>query len=343
MISLQHISKTFQSKTNSVHALHDVTLKINEGKIFGIIGFSGAGKSTLVRCINLLERPTEGTVTVDGQDLTALSSKELRQARQKIGMIFQHFNLMRSRTVYQNIAFPLKKTKLSKSEQEKKILSLLELVGLADKKDSYPSQLSGGQKQRVAIARALANDPKVLLCDEATSALDPQTTQSILALLKKVNQELGITIVLITHEMAVVKSICDRVAIMELGKIVEEGSAEDIFVHPQQPLTQSFINTADNMDKIFELIQNDNEITHIKDGEKLVRLTYIGDNTTESLISHLAETFHVTANIVYGNIDIIKGNSIGKLMVILHGEESDMVKALDYIKERNVELEVIKE
>ena len=252
MIQLKHVSKTFQSGASSVHAVQDVSLDIKEGEIFGIIGFSGAGKSTLVRCINLLEKPTQGTVTVDGVELTGLDEKKLRQMRLKIGMIFQHFNLLRSRTVYQNIAFPLKKSNLSQEQKNQKILSLLELVGLSDKKDAYPSQLSGGQKQRVAIARALANDPKVLLCDEATSALDPQTTKSILALLKKVNEELGITIVIITHEMAVVKDICDRVAIMELGHVVEEGTTEDVFVHPQKPVTKDFISTAGNVDKIYE-------------------------------------------------------------------------------------------
>lgn len=238
MIKLKQVSKTFDTKSGNVHAVKDVNLEIQDGEIFGIIGFSGAGKSTLVRCINLLERPTQGRVLIDEVDLMDLDEKKLREVRKKIGMIFQHFNLMRSRTVYQNIEFPLKKTKLTKNEREEKIASLLELVGLTDKRDAYPSQLSGGQKQRVAIARALANDPKVLLCDEATSALDPQTTQSILKLLKKVNEEMGITIVLITHEMAVVKDICDRVAIMEEGTVVEAGNTVDVFSHPQVRITR---------------------------------------------------------------------------------------------------------
>ncbi|MEF2783469.1 MAG: ATP-binding cassette domain-containing protein, partial [Clostridium sp.] len=224
MIRLEQVSKTFDSAAGNVHAVEDVSLTIHDKEIYGIIGFSGAGKSTLVRLINLLERPTKGSVIVNDKDLTKLKDKELREMRKRIGMIFQHFNLMRSRTVYQNIAFPLKGSSLSKEEIDKKIKRLLELVDLSDKINAYPSQLSGGQKQRVAIARALANDPNVLLCDEATSALDPQTTKSILRLLKKVNEELGITIVLITHEMAVIKEICDRVAVMELGHVVEEGS-----------------------------------------------------------------------------------------------------------------------
>ena len=343
MITLQNVTKTFQSGGREVHAVRDISLHIRQGEIFGIIGFSGAGKSTLVRCINLLERPTSGTVIVDGQDLTALNPRELRETRKKIGMIFQHFNLLRSRTVYQNVAFPLKKSNLSKQEKEQKILSLLKLVGLSDKRDAYPSQLSGGQKQRVAIARALANDPKVLLCDEATSALDPQTTKAILALLRRVNEELGITIVLITHEMAVVKEICDHVAIMEEGRVVEEGTAEDIFVNPAEPITRDFISTADNMDTIFELIEADSDTTHIEPGEKLVLLTYSSNNAMEPVISYLAEAFHVSANIIYGNINNLKGKTIGKLMVVFHGEPENMKQAMAYVQERNVKMEVIRE
>lgn len=343
MIKLEKVSKVFHSGGREVAAVQDVTLDIREGEIFGIIGFSGAGKSTLVRCINLLEKPTAGRVTVDGVELTGLDEKKLREVRRKIGMIFQHFNLLRSRTVYQNIAFPLRKSRLSKAEKDAKINSLLELVGLADKKDAYPSQLSGGQKQRVAIARALANDPKVLLCDEATSALDPQTTKSILSLLKKVNEELSITIVLITHEMAVVKDICDRVAIMELGRVMEQGTTEEIFVHPREQLTKDFISTASNMDKFLELVEQDNELTRLGPGDKLVLLTYSANNAGEPVISYLAEAFGVKANIIYGNIDILKGKTIGKLGVALSGAPAQMEKALAYIKEQKVEVEVVKE
>lgn len=342
MIQLEKVSKTFHAGADQVHAVIDVSLKIGAGEIFGIIGFSGAGKSTLVRCINLLERPTEGKVMIDGVDLMELPEIRLREERRKIGMIFQHFNLLRSRTVYQNIEFPLRKSKLSKKEKHEKILSLLELVGLTDKKDAYPSQLSGGQKQRVAIARALANDPKVLLCDEATSALDPQTTKSILNLLKKVNEELGITIVLITHEMAVVKDICDRVAIMELGRVVEEGETANVFSHPKENLTRDFMDTASNIHKIYELLDADHELTRVKDGEKLVLLTYSGGNAGESVISHLAEAYRIQSNIIFGNVDILKDKPIGKLVVVLSGEAEDMEKALQYIKDRSVELEVIR-
>ena len=268
--------------------------------------------------------------------------KKLREVRKKIGMIFQHFNLMRSRTVFQNIAFPLKKSGLSKAEKEKKIESLLELVGLSDKKDAYPSQLSGGQKQRVAIARALANDPKVLLCDEATSALDPQTTQSILKLLKQVNEKLGITIVLITHEMAVVKDICDRVAIMEQGRVVEEGDTVSVFSHPKEAMTKDFIDTASNLGKIHDLIAEGHSLTEIQPGEQMVLLTYSGSNAGQPLISALAEKFSVSANIIYGNIDYLKGKPLGKLVVTLSGEKEAMDQAIDYIRSLGVEMEVMK-
>lgn len=342
MIKVEHTNKTFSGKYGEVHALQDVSIHVEKGDIYGIIGFSGAGKSTLVRCINLLERPTEGRVIVDGEDLTAMDLKKLREVRKKIGMIFQHFNLMRSRTVFQNIAFPLKKSGLSKAEKEKKIESLLELVGLFDKKDAYPSQLSGGQKQRVAIARALANDPKVLLCDEATSALDPQTTQSILKLLKQVNETLGITIVLITHEMAVVKDICDRVAIMEQGRVVEEGDTVSVFSHPKEAMTKDFIDTASNLGKIHDLIAEGHSLTEIQPGEQMVLLTYSGSNAGQPLISALAEKFSVSANIIYGNIDYLKGKPLGKLVVTLSGEKEAMDQAIDYIRSLGVEMEVMK-
>ena len=343
MIKLEHICKTFDTAAGNVHAVRDVSLEIHDGEIFGIIGFSGAGKSTLVRCINLLERPDSGNVQIDGLELTTLTEKQLREVRTKIGMIFQHFNLMRSRTVYENIDFPLKKSGLSKTQRKEKIQSLLELVGLADKHDAYPSQLSGGQKQRVAIARALANDPKVLLCDEATSALDPQTTQSILKLLKKLNAELGLTIVLITHEMTVVKDICDRVAIMDGGYVVELGDTVDVFSKPKKALTKDFIDTATNIRKIYELIEENNELTRLRSGEKMVLLTYSGSNAGEPLISYLSKTYDVRTNIIYGNIDYLKGRPIGKLVVTFSGDPKRIEEALAYINSQGVEVEVIKE
>ena len=238
MIELVNVEKTYYSKAGDIHALHKTNLSIKAGEIFGIIGLSGAGKSTLVRCINMLERPTGGQVFVDGSELTSMTDAQLRKARQSIGMIFQHFNLLTSRTVYQNIAFPLEIQGMSKSEIDKRVRPLLELVQLEERADYYPSQLSGGQKQRVAIARALASNPKVLLCDEATSALDPQTTKSILELLKDINKKLNLTIVLITHQMEVVKAICDRVAVIENGDLIEEGPMVDVFTNPQHPTTK---------------------------------------------------------------------------------------------------------
>ena len=343
MIELNHISKVFETGGAQVHAVNDVSLTIDSGEIFGVIGFSGAGKSTLVRCINLLERPTSGTVTVDGREMTALSAAQLRQARKKIGMIFQHFNLMRSRTVAGNVAFPLKGSGLSREETEKKVRDLLDLVGIADKADAYPSQLSGGQKQRVAIARALATNPKVLLCDEATSALDPQTTKSILHLLKKLNETLGITIVMITHEMAVVKEICRRVAVMEHGHVVEEGDVFTIFANPKQTVTRNFIRTTSNLQKIDELIAEDDPIARLNPGELIVRLSYVQRNASEPLISSISRKFDINVNIIFANIEIIQDAPIGGTVAIISGERSRITEAIQYLIDRNVGVEVIKD
>jgi D-methionine transport system ATP-binding protein len=340
VIKLEHISKTFGNETNGVHAVRDVTLHIAPGEIFGIIGYSGAGKSTLVRCINLLERPTAGTVTVDGQELTRMPERELRQARKKISMIFQLFNLMPSRTVEQNVAFPLKGSGLSREETRRKVLELLELVGLPDKAEAYPSQLSGGQKQRVAIARALASDPKVLLCDEATSALDPQTTQSILRLIRDINRKTGITVVVITHEMAVVKEICHRVAVMDKGCVVEEGSVFEVFSNPQQPVTRSFIATTSNLGKIEELIAANDPIVAVKPGEIVARLNYGQSNVSEATISEVSRRFNVDVSIVFGNVEIIDGQPLGGLVAILSGER--ITEAVNYLSECNVMVEVLK-
>ena len=342
MIELVGVNKTFTTKDLKVEACKDVNLKIEDGDIFGIIGFSGAGKSTLVRCINLLERPTSGKVLIDGVDITQLKEAELRKIRKKIGMIFQHFNLMRSRTVYQNIAYPLKGSKLTKAQIDKKVKDLLELVGLSEKLNAYPSELSGGQKQRVAIARALANDPKVLLCDEATSALDPQTTSSILKLLKEVNQKLGITIVLITHEMAVIKEICNRVAVMELGKVVETGNILDIFSHPKAQMTIDFINSTNPITKIYELIDNGAEIVRLHKGQRLLKLTYGAEETKEALISQLSKKYDVVCNIVFGNVEVIQQAALGSLIVMLEGSEDAMRKAEAELKHYNIEVEVLK-
>ena len=345
MIALQHVSKVFagSDKTKQVHAVDDVSLTIQNGDIFGIIGFSGAGKSTLVRCINLLERPTSGSVEVDGQELTRMSAKELRQARKKIGMIFQHFNLMPSRTIFGNVAYPLRGSGLSKEEIREKVHSLLELVGIADKENAYPSQLSGGQKQRVAIARALANDPKILLCDEATSALDPQTTKAILSLLHHLNQTLGITIVVITHEMAVVKEICNRVAVMDHGKVVEEGSVFSVFATPKEPITRDFIKTTSNLQKIEELIADDSPVVALKPGERIVRLSYVERNPSEPLISLITQKFGITLNIIFADVEIVQNAPIGGTVAIFSGDSGQIDAALTYLKEKNVGVEVIRQ
>lgn len=344
MIYLKNICKTFiDDNKKEVHAVNDVSLTINDGDIFGIIGFSGAGKSTLVRCINLLERPTSGTVEVDGKDLTKLSEKELRESRKKIGMIFQHFNLFPSRTIFGNVAFPLQGSGLSKEEIAAKVRKLLELVGISEKENAYPSQLSGGQKQRVAIARALANDPDILLCDEATSALDPQTTKAILDLLKDLNKKLGITIVVITHEMAVVKEICNKVAVMEKGRVVEEGDVFSIFANPQEALTQNFIKTTSNLRKIEDLVYEGSPVVDLKPGELIVRLSYIEKNISEPLISAMTYKFNVILNIIFANIEIIQDAPIGGTVAIMSGKSEDIDAALDYLRDKNVGVEVIKD
>ena len=343
MITLQNISKTFIDGGKEVQAVKDVNLTIHDGDIFGIIVFSGAGKSTLVRCINLLERPTSGTVTVDDKEITALSAKELRKARKKIGMIFQHFNLMPSRTIFGNVAYPLKGSGLSKQEIADKVHNLLDLVGISEKENAYPSQLSGGQKQRVAIARALANDPKILLCDEATSALDPQTTKSILKLLQKVNETLGITIVVITHEMDVVKEICNRVAVMDHGNVVEEGEVFSIFATPQNKVTRDFIKTTSNLQKIEELVEAGSPVVALKPGELIVRLSYIEKNASEPLISAVTEKFGIILNIIFADVEIVQNAPIGGTVAIVSGDKDKVEQALTYLKEKNVGVEVIKD
>ena len=341
MIELNHISKDFGSGQLQVHAVRDVSLSIEKGEIFGIIGFSGAGKSTLVRCMNLLERPTEGAVTVGGDELTALSGKRLREKRKKIGMIFQHFNLFASRTVYGNVAYPLRGSGKSKKEIEEKVKSLLELVGLSDKAEAYPSQLSGGQKQRVAIARALANDPEVLLSDEATSALDPETTRSILRLLKEVNRTLGVTILVITHEMQVIKEICSQVYVMEGGRIVEQGDVFQVFAAPRQAVTRRFVDSTSHLSRIQELLDDPSHPIRLNPGDYLLRLNYLERSTSEALISSISRQFELDINILLGSIELIDGNPLGGLVVIAGGGHDKITAAADYLSKRNVLVEVI--
>ena len=342
IIELKNISKTFQTEDGNFTAVDDVSLSVKKGEIFGIIGYSGAGKSTLVRAINLLGRPTSGNVTVRGKDFLSLSAKELREERKKIGMIFQHFNLMKSRTVESNVAFPLKRSGLSKTEISGRVKELLKLVEIEGKSKDYPSQLSGGQKQRVAIARALANNPDILLCDEATSALDPTTTRSILALLKRLNKELGLTIVIITHQMEVIKEICDKVAVMENGKVVESGEVFDIFAKPQNEVTKRFIRSTSNLSKVEELIEEDSPVVHLEKDEKLVRFTYIKKNVSEPLISAISRLYEVTINIIFAEIEIVQDAPIGGTVAIVSGEAATIDRALKHIAALDVGVEVLK-
>ena len=320
MIKLEHISKTFGGPDSGVHAVRDVSLEIEDGEIFGIIGFSGAGKSTLVRCINLLERPTSGTVTVDGQELTSLSERELRQARKKISMIFQSFNLLMQRTCLKNVCFPMELSGVPKAQAEKKALELLDLVGLKEKASAYPAQLSGGQKQRVAIARALATDPKVLLCDEATSALDPTTTNSILALLKELNQKLGVTVVIITHQMSVIEEICTRVAILDGGEVAEEGRVEDIFAHPATDAARRLVYPGGVSAKQYPA------------GTRAVRVSFNGGTVYDPLIASLAIDCGVKVTILGADTRTIDGKAFGTMLLLLPDDPNEAAKALSYIR-----------
>ena len=339
MIELKKLNKVFTAGGSQVKAIDGVDLSVPEGAIYGVIGSSGAGKSTLIRCVNLLEKPTSGQVMVGGQDLTQLSEKKLREARRNIGMIFQHFNLLSSRTVYDNIALPLELAGASKKEIEAAVLPLLELTGLSDKRNNYPSQLSGGQKQRVAIARALASKPKVLLCDEATSALDPQTTRSILALLKDINRKLKITVLIITHEMDVVKSICDRVAIMSYGQLIEENDVEQFFLNPKTDLAREFVRSAINEKPIAEIEARFH--SEPSEGSRpVIRITFVGQGVVEPLITITARKFNTDFVILQADIETVNDKPMGFLMVEISGESDDVNLSLAYLRE-NVQVEVL--
>ncbi|MBC2852085.1 ATP-binding cassette domain-containing protein [Cetobacterium sp. 8H] len=339
MIQLRNIIKTYENKGQSIEALKELSFDFKKGEITGIIGYSGAGKSTLLRCINLLEVPSSGEVIIDGVTLNDLDSKELRETRKKIGMVFQHFNLMRSRTVAKNIAYPLKGSGLSKKEINERVDELLSLVGLEDKKDNYPSQLSGGQKQRVGIARALANKPNLILCDEATSALDPETTISILKLLKKINKDLGVTIVLITHQMEVIKEICDSVIVMEDGVVKEEGDIVDIFSRPKAPITKRFLSSIFNSNKIESYLEN----ILVREDEKIIKLAYVGTSTEEAYISRISRDYKVDASILFGNIEIIKETPIGNLIIKLKGDDKNIFDSIEYLNKNKIYPEVLKD
>ena len=342
MIQLSHIEKTYDSPSGPVKALKGIDLTIERGEIFGIIGLSGAGKSTLIRCINMLERPTAGKVIVDGQDMTAMSEKELRKARKNIGMIFQHFNLLSSATVYDNIAFPLRLSHTPEEEIKKKVLPLLDLVGLADKAHQYPSQLSGGQKQRVGIARALASEPKVLLCDEATSALDPQTTRSILELIQDINRKLSLTVVVITHEMQVIKDICDKVAVIENGVIAEQGTVLEVFTNPQKPITKDFISVLLSTELPAAFRGGEVSKTPLPGAYLLLRLTFIGESADDPVLAGMIRKFpEIEVTMLFGNLDQIKSTPFGRMIIGITGPEARIQEALQYLRQQDLKEEVI--
>lgn len=325
MIEIQHLCKTFSARSGSgeVTALEDINLTINDGEIFGIIGLSGAGKSTLVRCMNLLERPTSGSVIVDGKDLVTLSKKELLQIRRSIGMIFQGFNLLEQRTVLANVLFPFEIAGVSKTRSVPRARELLELVGLSDKEKAYPAMLSGGQKQRVAIARALATEPKYLLCDEATSALDPNTTRSILELLKKINRELGVTIVVITHEMKVIDSICDRVAVIDHSHIAEIGKVSDVFANPRSEIAKELI------------LPSSPVAVSTTDGTK-IRMIFNGESSNQPIVSGLILECQIPVNILFADTKEIDGKSYGHMVIQIPEDERMLEKVLTYLDAKNV-------
>jgi len=339
MIELRNIVKTFNTKNLNIHAVNDVSVTIEDGEIFGIVGYSGAGKSTLVRIINQLEKQTSGTLIINGEDISKLSNNQLRKKRQKIGMIFQHFNLLWSRTVFRNIELPLEIAGVDKETREKRVVELIKLVGLDGREDSYPSELSGGQKQRVGIARALANDPNILLCDEATSALDPETTESILDLLSKINDELGITIVLITHQMEVVQRICQRVAIMSDGYIVELGSVKDVFARPKHEVTKRFVQNIDSGKNIDRLQK---ELKALYPNGEIMRLTFMGGNSDKPIIAGAIKKTGLLVSILDSNINHTKLGVMGfTYLHIPNGDENKTNEFISYLVENDVKVEVV--
>ena len=341
MIKLNNITKIFTLPDKKLTALDNVSLHVPKGQICGVIGASGAGKSTLIRCVNLLERPTHGAVLIDDVDLTQLSEAELVKTRRQIGMIFQHFNLLTSRTVFENVALPLELENKSKAEIQEKTTALLALVGLSDKHNVYPANLSGGQKQRVAIARALASDPKVLLCDEATSALDPATTQSILKLLKEINRTLGITILLITHEMEVVKRICDQVAVIDKGRLIEQGTVSEIFSNPKTELAQEFISSTFHITLPEEYLENLSDTPKHAKSYPIIKFEFTGRPVDAPLLSQASKKFGVELSILTSQIDYAGGVKFGFTIAEVEGDEDAITQAKVYLMENNVRVEVL--
>lgn len=336
MIQIKDLNKTFHSGEKEVHALKNVNLTIEDGEIYGIIGYSGSGKSTLIRCINRLEEPDSGEVLVGDVDITKLSEKELRQRRKKIGIIFQHFNLLKNDTVYKNVARPLIYAGVDKAEVKKRVDKLLDIVGLSDKKKSFPSQLSGGQKQRVAIARALAEEPDILLCDEATSALDPDTTKQIIALLKKLNRELKLTMIVVTHQMEVIRDLCTKVAVLSKGEVVDAGKTLDVFARSENPVTIQFANGLFQTEEINNVIQHEKVQKLIEGGGKVYRLLFLGESTGDALISDVSRRFNVNSNIIFGNIVFFQDEPVGNLYVVIQGIDRDINAAVEYIEGKKV-------
>ncbi|WP_279084420.1 methionine ABC transporter ATP-binding protein [Gilliamella apis] len=336
MIKFENVSKQYERNGITTQALQNINLTIQKGDIYGIIGYSGAGKSTLVRLINFLEKPTQGNVIIQNQSLNQLSNSQLRQVRRKIGMIFQHFNLLESKTVYENIAIPLVLIKKDKQAIKQKVYELLEFVGLSDKAHSYPKELSGGQKQRIGIARALANDPDILLCDEATSALDPQTTQSILELIKKINDQYKITVVLITHEMHVIEQVCHKVAVMEKGKIIEHGNVLDVFGHPKHKTTQNFVSSVINDQIPAGVVENLLEIEGDKNNIKLFKLEFLGRSASEPVMNSLILQQKVIVNILFAHMSEIEKTVLGSMFVQLKGSDSDIEQSVQFLREHGV-------
>ncbi len=355
MIEIRELNKTFRLKSGDVEAVRDISLTIGDGVIYGVIGSSGAGKSTLVRCLNLLEIPDSGTIRLDGVGEIVLkngkpylngkemSPRQQNDMRRGIGMIFQHFNLLDRCTVFENVAYPLRHTGRNRKQIAKRVCELLALVGLEDKTDAYPSQLSGGQKQRVAIARALAAEPRILLSDEATSALDPEATEAILSLLQEVNRKLGVTIVLITHEMAVIKSIADRVAVMEDGRVVEEGPVYDIFADPQEKITRKFVSTSSLLGKLDKLLEENAELVRVQPGEMLVRLMFQKDCVGEHLLTTAARQYGFDLNIILANSEYLHGSPVGGMAGIISGDRENIEKGLEFLRQNHVSAEVIRD
>ncbi|MEK5759158.1 methionine ABC transporter ATP-binding protein [Acinetobacter variabilis] len=335
MIEFKDISKQYELKGQTLRALSRINLQIPTGSIFGIIGYSGAGKSTLIRLINLLERPTSGQVIINGTDFTALNAKSLRQERTQIGMIFQHFNLMQTKTVAANIEMPMKLLGWSKAEREKRLEELLDFIDLKHKRHAFPDELSGGQKQRVGIARALANHPKILLCDEATSALDPQTTKSVLQLLKRINQEQGITIVMVTHEMDVIETVCDYVAVMEKGDVIETGSTLQIFSQPQHPTTKNFIQTVLQQNLPVNILANLENQNH----RSIYCLKFLGSSAQETVIQGVIKQFDISLNILFANMTEINGSVIGQMFIQLLGDPTQITAAIQYLRDNGVQVD----